>query len=407
MHSLGNPLRGDILLKILLPLGFLAVALVFTYFVILLRPDPETKALEKVLPAVEVSLLTSGPLALKINSQGTVQARTETVLVAEVSGVIEYVAPRLFSGRFFKKGDVLLEIDKIEYEAALANARGMLANAKLAYAQEENLSEQARLDWRELGRGQPNDLVLRKPQLEKALADLEAAKAAVALAERNLAKTTVRAPYDGRVHTKMVDVGQMVNARMTQLARIFSVDAAEVRLPISSEEAGFIDLPDAIGDGEIRRPDSKVVLSSTIGQTTWSWEGVIDRVEGVIDAATRQVYLVARVDDPYSQEDNPNRPPLKVGQFVAAEIAGRDLGRGFIIPRAALKPNDVVWIIDNRNRLRITPVEVAKAGVDQVYITAGLQDGDLLCLTQLGIVVDGMEVEIEGELPGGIGEAVQ
>lgn len=395
MEHQSNSQRGDILLKILLPLIFLAGALVFTYIVILIRPDPEKQELTRILPTVEVIPVSSEPISLTIESQGTVQARIETVLVSEVSGVIEYVSPQLFSGKFFSKGEILLEIDKVEYQAALANARGMLANARLAYAQEENLSEQARLDWQELGRGQPNDLVLRKPQLAKARADLEAAEAAVALAQRNLDKTTVRAPYDGRVHSKMVDVGQTVNARMTQLARVFSIDAVEVRLPISSREVGYIDLPETFQNGKLRQPDSKVILSSTIGHKTWSWAGVIDRVEGVIDASTRQVYLVARVDNPYRQGADPERPPLKVGQFVTAEIFGRDLGRGFIIPRGALKPNDEVWIVDEQNRMRITPVDVAKAGVEHVYLTAGLKDGDLLCLTQLGIVVDGMEVEVE------------
>ena len=83
------------------------------------------------------------------------------------------------------------------------------------------------------------------------------------------------------------------------------------------------------------------------------------------------------------------------GTFVSASITGKDLGNGFVIPRSALKPNDVVWVIDDQNRLQITPVTVAKAGVSEAYITAGLKDGDRLCLTQVGIVVDGMEVEVE------------
>lgn len=389
--------KGNTLLKILLPVAFIVVAVGFVSLMLIMKGEPEKKELVKVLPSVEVMSIYSQPLSLSVESQGTVQARTATVLTAEVSGVVEYVDPKLLPGSFFRKGDVLLEIDKVEYVAALANARGLYAAAQLAYAQEESLAEQAELDFKELGRGEPSDLVLRKPQLEKAKADLETAKAAIALAERNLSKTSVRAPYDGRVQAKYVDIGQTVNARMTQLAGIFTVDVAEVRLPISAKEAGYIDLPEAYRDGSVNSKRSKVVLNSVIGGNTWSWEASLDRVEGVVDITTRQLYLVALVENPYGQSEDPNRPPLKVGQFVSATITGKDLGKGFIIPRSALKPNDVVWVVDAEDRLQITPVTVAQAGVNDVYVTAGLKDGDRLCLTQIGIVVDGMEVEVESD----------
>ena len=387
--------QGNIVLKILLPIAFIALAIGFVMVLLFLKGEPEQKELTKILPRVEVMVIESQNLSLSVESQGTVQARTVTDLTAEVSGVIEYVDQRLLPGSFFKKGDVLIEIDKVEYVAALANARSMRAAAQLAFEQEKSLAEQAEIDFRELGRGEPSDLVLRKPQLEKAQADLESAEAAVAVARRNLSKTTVRAPYDGRVQAKLVDVGQTVNARMSQLARIFTVDVAEVRLPISAKEAGYINLPESYSDGSVDLGDTPVQLSAEIGDRTWTWDATLDRVEGVIDPATRQMYVVAVVEDPYRQSDDLRRPPLKVGQFVNTRITGKDLGKGFIIPRSALKPGDVVWIIDEDNRLQITPISVAQAGVNEVFVSAGLKDGDRLCITQIGIVVDGMEVVVE------------
>lgn len=395
MNTRINFKKGSILLKALLPIVFILFAVIFTVVVLLLKSDPPQAEVVKIFPRVEVLELKSEPLVLKVNSQGTVQPRTETILTTEVSGVIERISPKLLPGSFFKEGDVLLEIEKIEYEAAIANAQGRLAAAKLAYAQEENLSQQALLDWKEMGRGEPNDLVLRKPQLEKAKADRLAAEAALEVAQRNLAKTTVRAPYDGRVQVKMVDVGQTVNARMTQLARIFSVNVAEVRLPISTKQAGYIEIPERYRDGESQTAKPSVILSTTMGDKTWTWKGIIDRAEGVMDASTRQLFLVAKVDDPYGVSDEPSKPPLKVGQFVAAEIQGRSLGEGFVIPRAALKPGDVVHVIDEFDRLQVTSIQVAQAGVETVFVTAGLEDGDRLCLTQLGIVVDGMDVVVD------------
>ena len=391
---------GKTALKILLPLMFMAASALLIAVMILFGKSPDTKERAKVLPRVEVLRVESQPISLSVNSQGTVQARTRTLLTAEVSGVVEYVSPKLFPGNFFDEGDILLKIDPTQYEAALANARGQLANARLAYAQEKALGEQARLDWEEMGKGPAGDLVLRIPQLEKAAADLESARAAIKLAERNLSKTSLRAPYAGSVYEKLVDIGQTVSARMTELARIFSVDLVEVRLPVSAKEAGYLTLPETYRNGLVAEAKPKVVLSSRLGKRDWTWEGFIDRTEGVIDPSTRQIFLVAMVEDPYGRIMERDRPPLKIGQFVEAAISGRHLGKGFIIPRAALKPGDIVYVISPENRLIITPVTVAQAGVEKVYTTEGLEDGDRICLTPLSIVVNGMEVMVERELEG-------
>src|SRR5210317_289233 len=137
MQSQRNPKSGNIVFKILLPIIFIAVAVIFTTVLVILKSKPEQEEISRILPRVEVKTIRSEALVLTIESQGTVMPRTETVLTAEVSGVVESISPKLLTGSFFQKGDILLEIDKTEYEAALANARGMLAAAKLAYAQEK------------------------------------------------------------------------------------------------------------------------------------------------------------------------------------------------------------------------------------------------------------------------------
>ena len=133
-----------------------------------LKPEPEKQKPKEVLPVVEIIEAKTETIQLEIVSQGNVQARTETNLIAEVSGRIQKISPALFAGGFFKQGDELVKIDPIDYEAQLAKALGGLAEAKLAYEQEKANSDQAREDWIELQGGEPNDLVLRKPQLERA-----------------------------------------------------------------------------------------------------------------------------------------------------------------------------------------------------------------------------------------------
>ena len=386
------------LLKYVAPFFVLLAVVALLAFALLNRSVPEKKEPTALLPVVEVLEVNSESLKLEAKSQGTVQPRTETLLVAEVSGRIESVSNAFFAGGYFKKGDPLAEIDPVDYKANLANAKSRFAEARLAYEQEKALADQAREDWESFGRGEATDLALRKPQLERAASMMESAKAAVQIAERDLARTIVRAPYDGRIKEKYADVGQMVGARQSQLARIYSTDTAEIRLPLALDQLSYLDLPESYSNyaGSDEKP--KVTLSAQYGEETHEWTGIVDRAEGAIDARTRLSYVVAQVEQPYEKSDYKDRPPLKVGLFVEASIEGRQIDSAFRIPRRALHEGDVVYAVDKENRIVIKEVSVLQKGVDTVIVTEGLSDGDLLCLTPLEYVVMGMQVELDSSL---------
>ncbi len=386
------------LLKYVAPFFVLLAVVALLAFALLNRSVPEKKEPTALLPVVEVLEVNSESLKLEAKSQGTVQPRTETLLVAEVSGRIESVSNAFFAGGYFKKGDPLAEIDPVDYQANLANAKSRFAEARLAYEQEKALADQAREDWESFGRGEATDLALRKPQLERAASMMESAKAAVQIAERDLARTIVRAPYDGRIKEKYADVGQMVGARQSQLARIYSTDTAEIRLPLALDQLSYLDLPESYSNyaGSDEKP--KVTLSAQYGEETHEWTGIVDRAEGAIDARTRLSYVVAQVEQPYEKSDYKDRPPLKVGLFVEASIEGRQIDSAFRIPRRALHEGDVVYAVDKENRIVIKEVSVLQKGVDTVIVTEGLSDGDLLCLTPLEYVVMGMQVELDSSL---------
>lgn len=399
IHAMNHNAKSGGALSVLIPALLLAIALVFAILATKLRPESPKESPEKVYPIVEYVLAEKQSVSLEIESQGTVQARTEATLTAEVSGRIESISSELFAGGFFRKGDELLRIDPSDYEANRVLAISRLAEAKLAYEQEVAQANQAREDWKAMDKGSPSPLVLREPQLERANASLAAAQSAVAIAERDLDRTVVRAPFDGRVREKSVAIGQIANARATTLARIYSVDIAEIRLPLSLNDTQFIDVPEIYRDdtGERKRP--KVIIESAFGDNVYTWNGVIDRAEGAIDPRTRLATLVAQVDNPYAKTDRQNQPPLKVGLFVTARIQGKTIDNAFVIPRNALRPDGKVYIIDDENRIRFMDVEVLKRDTLIAIITDGLEAGDRICMTPLEYAVDGMEIRIEGEEP--------
>jgi RND family efflux transporter MFP subunit len=385
-------------LKFILPFVVLIVAAIGAAALIKMRPRPQTRVPEIRPPLVRVQPVRGEDLRMTVHSQGTVVPRTESALVPEISGRVVTVSPSLVAGGFFETGDVLLTIDPRDYELAVIRARADVARAEKQLRQEEAESEVARREWGELGRGEASPLTLRLPQMEEARAALASAGAALERAELDLERTGVRAPFAGRVRDKTVDVGQFV-VRGNPVATLYAVDYAEVRLPIPDDQLRFVDLPlDYRGEAATGR-GPKVTLRAAFGGRQHEWQGRIVRTEGEIDPRSRVVYAVARVEDPYARGDDPDRPPLAVGLFVEADIAGRLYENVVALPRTALRDNGRVLVVDPDERLRFRQVEVLRAERDRVVILSGLESGERVCVTALDAVVDGMRVRTRSGRP--------
>jgi RND family efflux transporter MFP subunit len=327
---------------------------------------------------------------LKVYTQGTVKARTETKLVAEVAGAIVGVSRSFASGGFFEQGDVLLEIDASDYRVAVATAQGSVAQAKVRLETEEAQAEVAREEWAQLGTGGDSPLATRELQLQEAQAALAAAEAMLDKARRDLARTKIRAPFAGRIRAKLADLGEYV-APGVPVADVYSVDFAEVRLPVPDADLAFLDLPVDYRGAAAQEPGPDVALYAEFAGERHSWKGRIVRVEGEIDAVSRMVHVVAQVRDPYGKHDGDDRLPLAVGMFVEAEIMGSLVADAVIVPRAALRGQKVL-IVDEEDRLRFRDVDVLRVDRGFAVIVGGLDANDRVCVSTLEAVSDGMKV---------------
>ena len=139
--------------KFMLPLILIAASIVVVIALVAIKnskqPERKPESSQALLVDTIVAEVTS--LNLTVNSQGTVRPRTETVLVAEVSGKIVSVSADFVAGGFFHKGEVLLQIDPSDYQAGLKGAEAALASRKAKLADETARSEQALKDWRNMG----------------------------------------------------------------------------------------------------------------------------------------------------------------------------------------------------------------------------------------------------------------
>ena len=339
--------------------------------------------------SVRVQEVTVRDVPLSVTSQGTVRPRTESQLVPEIAGRVTWVAPSFAEGGFFELGDVLVRIDPFDYQQAVVSSRSQLAQARLRLAQEEAEADVALREWDALGRGDPRALTLREPQLEDAHASVAGAEAGLERAKRDLERAEIVAPYAGRVRQKNVDIGQFVRVG-DAVATIYAVDFAEVRLPLPDEQLAYLDLPLSYRGGS-DQPQPRVTIRATFAGAAHEWQGRIVRTESEIDPVSRMVHAVAEVPNPYAPG---SRPPLAVGMYVEAEIAGRTASNVAVVPRAALRSRDRVLIVDADDRLRFREVDILRATTDAIYVRHGLAEGDLVVVSPLDSPTEGMTVQV-------------
>ena len=390
--------------KRLIPIGIFAALVLIAVLIRMNPPEaPQRPAFSGPMMSVETQPVIARDYQVMLQSYGTVQPRTRSMLIAQVGGQIVSINENVRDGGFFEKGDILGQIDPRDYEADVQIAEATLADARQALAEAVARSEQAEEDWRRLGNeGEPTDLVLRIPQLEAARARVKSAESALSKAKLDLERTNIVAPFAGRVLRKLVDLGQVVGMN-TQLAEIYATDVVEVRLPLRNRDLGFIDLPESYRFADVDSADrlDAIIRSDLIGDEEWRAELV--RTEGAIDESARQLHVIAQIDDPFGRESE-GRSPIKIGQYVTAEIEGKALTNVLVIPNNTIYQGTYVYTVED-GILRRKDIDIAWQNDDEAVVASGLQPGDELVTTPLGQVTSGIRVSIIGAGGQGGGSA--
>ena len=357
-------------------------------------PTPEPIPQQGNAPTVLTMTATKVSVRMTVTAHGEILPKTESNLVAEVAGRVELVSPSLVSGGFFERGDVLVAIERIDYEVALGQALAKLASVRsdLANAEREHTRLRELAERESVSKSILDDA---RNRLSIARASLDEASLRVARAERDLERTSLVAPFDGRVRTERVDAGQFVN-RGESIATLYSIDFAEARLPVNDADIAF--LPITLGrQKDSDPPKPKAILKAHFAGAERTWHARIVRTEGELDPRTRMVNLIAQVEAPYDQVED--MPPLTVGLFVKAEIEGNDIHEVVPLPRSALRLGNLVYIVNYDDRLVFREVKVVRAVGEIVYIGDGIEDGEIICLSPLDSPIEGQLVKPTGDFP--------
>ena len=368
----------------IVPVFIVVVFIAISYFLFITAPELNPDAPVPIATTVRVQEVEPQNLRLQVHSQGTVRPRVESELIPEVSGRVSWISPNLVPGGYFNEGDVLLRVQPEDFENSRRRAQASLSRA------------QAEHELAKFEHDRMVDLFGRKmvsrSDMDSALRGLKVAEAALvdsrvgfSQADQDVGRTELIAPFTGLVRAESVDIGQFVS-RGASIATIYASNQLEIRLPIADRQLAYLDLP-ITQRGELPLTEQpEVRLSTEYAGRDITWLGNIVRTEATIDSTSRVVYLVGRVSS------DEQEIPLTVGLFVGADIEGRQVDNVVVLPRSALRDNNQVLVIDDDNRLHFRDVKPLRLYKDDVLIEAGLEAGELVCISPLQTAVDGMSV---------------
>ena len=346
-------------IKLLIPLVVVVIAVMIAMTMIGSRKELPTSDAEVPLPHVKTIEVKIGDVPVSIVAFGSVSARHELELASEVTGRVVWVAPEFEPGEMVVAGTVLLRVDAVSYRLALAEANAALVRSNNELADAIALK--------------------RKASAAEAKLNIETARQRIIKAEQDLAYTEIRAPFNAVIDKQLVEFGQFINTGQT-VARLLSSDTAEVTLPVPAVDSGFL-------DSTVNTP---VVLTAKIGAQQRQWQATLLRVESRVDRQTRVVPVVVQVASPY--DNGVHSQTLPLGLFVEAQIPGRPISSAVRLPRSALQADGSVFVLSG-NTLRRRQVTIAHRQGDFVVINVGLAAGDLVVVTHLEVMFEGMKVE--------------
>jgi RND family efflux transporter MFP subunit len=354
-------------------------------------PGTQKRLPPKPVPLVQVQTVQPSGYQIVVTAMGTVIPDREIVLKPRVSGEIVEIHPEFTEGGILKKGVKVLQIDPKDYELNLAQKKSAVTDAEYALKLELGHQEVARREWELLNGGNPardmeRELALRKPHLDKARADLEAAQADLKKAILDFERTHIMVPFNAMVRSKTVDLGSQVTPQ-EPLAELVGTDAYRIQASIPSDRLRWIQIPGQAGDsGSTAR---------IIYHQGHECSGIVTRLMGDLSTEGRMARILVEVSDPLGlKSSSQNRPPLLIGEYVRVEIQGRKLDGVFKIPRSALRDNSSIWIAAENQTLEIRKVRPVWRDADVVLLQDGLTPGERLIVSDLPGAVAEMPVRV-------------
>jgi membrane fusion protein (multidrug efflux system) len=341
---------------------------------------PQAAAAPPPAPAVGVRLATMKGVSQSFEFVGRIKATDKVEVRARVEGFLDKVLFR--EGQDVKAGDLLYQIEKVQFQAALDQAKAnvvvaeaTLTNARLEYERSLELSKR--------NFSPQSDVDQKKAAMDTAAGRVMQLKAALTQAQVNLDYTDIRAPIDGRIGRTAYTVGNLVNPASGVLATIVSQDPVYVLFPVSVRDLDTIREARRKEDGGLAKIDIRIRLPSG---KEYAHSGVWNLTDPQVDPQTDTLIMRATIP-------NPERT-LTDGQFVTAIIRERQEAPRLVVPQAALQVDQsgyYVLAVNDQDKVEQRRVQTGpQRGID-VVVTSGVKEGEK-------VIVDGIQKVRPGQV---------
>ena len=377
MHDVARPETMNAKVKSRRGMIFKAVLAVVGLFLILAGIKVmQIRTMMSSKPPMPVETVTSATVkeedwAPTLNSVGSVSAVQGAMVSTELPGVVAKIG--FENGGVAKKDDLLMQLDASSEEAQLHSAEADLELAKADWERAADLSKRK---------------VISKAELDAAESKFKQKSAAVDQMRSMISKKTVRAPFDGQLGIRQVNVGQMINAGQ-QVVALTSLDPVFVDFAVPQQN-----LPQLTPGLPVN-----VHTDAVSGR---EFHGKLTAINSMVDTATRNVQLQATLENP----DHILRP----GMFAKVEVELPEKHKALVIPGTAVwyaPYGDSVFLIDKKKdpktgkesqTIRQQFVRVGDSRGDFVSITQGLKAGETVVGTGVFKLRNGMAVTINNKL---------
>jgi membrane fusion protein (multidrug efflux system) len=313
----------------------------------------------------------------RIASLGSLEAEELVQVTAEVEGAVSVV--QFHEGDKVTPRTVLARIDperyRLEAQRAEANYKKALADRERAVAdlkRRQELADQQLVATEELNRA--------SGETGRLTAEADAIKAARDIALQNVARSEVRPSRGGVINTRNVDTGQFVKTG-TVLATLVDVSRLRLRFKVSEGES-------------LQAREGQEVGFRVAALGDRSFTGRIYHVGDVADPATRQVEVMAWVQNP---------GVLKPGFFAEVTLAAEARKEAVVVPEGAVQASErgfVTYVVEG-GKARLRPIQTGlRTGTGIVEILSGLKAGETVVVEGSDRLVDGIAVQTREGAPG-------
>jgi len=380
------------MLTVLLCLMLIAAGAIGAVTLIRTAPKAQKRPPQKMAPLVSVQKVYPEPQKVIIQVMGSVVPERDLTLKSRVAGEVVHAHPEFTVGGIIRQGELILQIDDLDYQLLVAQKQREVADARYALKLELARQDIAQHEWTLLDGNHsiPEDdaeLALRKPHLEKAQSDLAGAQAELKAAELQLERTRIYAPFNAIVRSTLVEKGSQVAAQET-LATLAGTDEYWVQASVPVDRLQQIQIPDRRHQSGAR---ARIIYHGGAVRA-----GRVVKLLSDLEAEGRMARLVISAKDPLGlNRPADGLPAMLIGEYVRVEIQGRPIDSAFRIPRTALRDNTHVWVAGKQDRLEIREVRTIWRDAQSVLLEEGLQPGDRVVISDLATPVPGMDLKIE------------